>query len=76
MNGLYEPKTFIALSSITYAIKAKNLLNSAGYYCEIERTPKSLSKGCGYCIKIKNDVNLIISILTSEGIRVKDYIIV
>jgi hypothetical protein len=74
LNGPYEPKTLIALSSITYAIKAKSLLNSIGYYCEIEKTPKSLTKSCGYCIKVKNDVNLIVSILTSEGIKVKDFI--
>lgn len=76
LNGLYEKKTLVALSSITYAIKAKNLLNSSGYYCEIERTPKDLAKGCGYCICVKNDVNLIISILTSEGIKVKDFMTV
>ncbi len=74
MNGLNSKKTIIALSSITYAIKAKNLLNSAGYYCEIERTPKELATGCGYSILVKNDINLILSILAYEGIKVKDYI--
>jgi len=73
LNGLNNNKTLIALSSITYAIKAKILLNSAGYYCEIERTPKQLSKGCGYSIRVKNDINLILSILASEDIKVKDY---
>lgn len=66
-------KYYIALTSITYAIKAKNLLNSSGYYCEIERTPKVLSKGCGYSIKVKDDINLILSILASENITVKDF---
>ena len=73
LNGLNTNITLIALSSITYAIKAKNLLNSSGYYCEIERTPKGLAKGCGYSIRVKNDINLIISILSSEDIKVKDY---
>ncbi len=73
LNGLYNNKHLIALTSITYAIKAKNLLNSIGYYCEIERTPKDLSKGCGYSIRVKNDINLILSILASENITVKDY---
>lgn len=73
MSILNKPKTIIALTSITYAIKAKNLLNSIGYYCEIQRTPKDLSKGCGYSIVVKNDIHLILSILDSENIKVKDY---
>lgn len=66
-------KYYIALTSITYAIKAKNLLNSAGYCCEIERTPKNLSKGCGYSIVIKDDIQFILSVLESEHITVKGY---
>lgn len=72
MSIFKEQKTILALTSITYAIKAKNLLNSFGYYCEIQRTPKNLSKGCGYSIVVKNDINLILSILASEGIKIKD----
>ncbi len=41
-------KSLIAMTSITYAMKAKNLLNSLKYYCEIQRTPKGLGTGCGY----------------------------
>lgn len=73
LNGPNKSKTLIALTSITYAVKAKNLLNNTGYYCEIERTPKGLAKGCGYSIIVKDDINLILSILASEGIVVKDY---
>jgi len=73
LNELNITKSIIALSSITYAIKAKNLLNCSGYYCEIERTPKQLAKGCGYSIRVKDDINLILSILASQEIKVKDY---
>lgn len=73
MSIINKNKSIIALSSITYAIKAKNLLNSSGYYCEIQRTPKDLSKGCGYSITVKDDLNLILSILSSENIKFKDY---
>lgn len=66
-------KTLIALSSITYAIKAKNLLNDMGYYCEIERTPKNFSTGCGYSIRVKDDVGLILSILAQNDISYKDF---
>ena len=44
-------KSLIAMTSITYAMKAKNLLNSLKYYCEIQRTPKDLGTGCGYSIE-------------------------
>lgn len=73
MKDYNKRKYIIALSSITYAIKAKNLLNSSGYYCEIQRTPKDLSKGCGYSITVKDDINLILSILSSESIKYKAY---
>ena len=45
-------KSLIAMTSITYAMKAKNLLNSLKYYCEIQRTPKNLGTGCGYSISV------------------------
>lgn len=35
-------KSLIAMTSITYAMKAKNLLNGLKYYCEIsENCPKT-----------------------------------
>ena len=34
-------KSLIAMTSITYAMKAKNLLNSLKYYCEIQPNPKA-----------------------------------
>lgn len=64
-------KTIIALSSITYAIKAKNLLDSKGIRCEIIRTPKNLGSGCGYSIKVSGEPQLIFSELESAGIRWK-----
>ncbi|NLZ45774.1 MAG: DUF3343 domain-containing protein [Clostridiales bacterium] len=67
-------KTIIALSSITYAIKAKNLLNSYGFNCEIVRTPKNLGSGCGYSIRTTNDPNDILAYLKSSGIKWKDYV--
>lgn len=64
--------TLIALSSITYAMKAKRLLNNMGFYCEIEKTPKTLSSGCGYSIRVKDDSDIITSILSKNGIQHKD----
>ncbi len=64
--------TLIAVSSITYAMKAKRLLNNMGYYCEVEKTPKNMSTGCGYSIRVKDDPEMISGILTKNGITNKD----
>lgn len=63
--------TLIAVSSITYAMKAKRLLNNHGYYCEIEKTPKNLSTGCGYSIRIKDNPEVVSGILRKNGIETK-----
>ena len=63
--------TLIAVSSITYAMKAKRLLNGMGYYSEIEKTPKNLSSGCGYSIRVKDSSEVIIGILKNNGIEYK-----
>ena len=64
--------TLLSVSSVTYAMKAKSLLNSMGYYCEVERREKNTRTGCGYMIRIKDDPALISGILERNGIRVKD----
>lgn len=66
-------KSLIALTSITYAIKAKKYLNNLGYYCEIERTQKDFSTGCGYSIKVMNDPKKIIEMLEKNEIKCKAY---
>ena len=63
--------TLIAVSSITYAMKAKRLLNNMGYYCEIEKTPKNLATGCGYSIRVKDDREIIPAIFPRKGIAHK-----
>ena len=64
--------TLIAVSSITYAMKAKRHINNMGYYCEIEKTPKNLATGCGYSIRVKDDSEIISAILSRNGIAHKD----
>lgn len=62
----------IAMTSITYAQKAKKLLNAQRIYCEIQKTPNDLFSGCGYSIRIKDDVSRITAILRANGIKYKD----
>lgn len=63
--------TLIAVSSITYAMKAKRLLNKLGYYCEIEKTPKGLSSGCGYSIRVRENSSYICELLAKSSIECK-----
>lgn len=68
-------KKLIAMTSITYAMKAKRLLGSMGYYCEIERTPRNIGSGCGYSIRIKNDYGEITDILDRNQIPYKSILL-
>ena len=63
--------TLISVSSITYAMKAKKLLNGMGYYCEIERQEKNSRTGCGYVLRVRDNPQLISSILERHGIKSK-----
>lgn len=66
-------KNYVALSSITYAIKAKNLLYSQGIRCNIEHTPKNIGKGCGYSISFSRDIDDVLGRLRAAGINWKAY---
>ncbi|MGN0632691.1 MAG: DUF3343 domain-containing protein [Oscillospiraceae bacterium] len=65
-------KYLIGMTSITYAVKAENLLNSLGYKCNVVSTPKNLGSGCGYSIAVRNDPNEITAILREHGIKYKE----
>lgn len=62
----------IAVESVTYAMKAQSILRSKGYYCEVQRTPKNLSTGCGYSIRVKGNYTEIETELNRSGIKIKD----
>lgn len=68
-------KMIFSLSSITYANKAKKVLNERGIYCEVIKTPKNFSSGCGYSIKVKDNPDMIIEILRENNILYKDYLV-
>lgn len=64
--------TLLSVSSITYAMKGKSLLNRMGRYAEVERQDKNTRTGCGYMLRIKDDPALITDILEKHGIKVTD----
>lgn len=62
----------IAMSSITYANKAREVLRTAGYKSSIEKTPKNLASGCGYSINVSGDIEHISALLAAKGIALRD----
>ncbi len=63
--------TLFAVSSVTYAMKAKSLLNSMGIFCEVSKTPKNLASGCGYSVRIRDNPDYVAGILEKNGIATK-----
>jgi len=43
-------KLIMAFASVTFANKAKTVLNKSGYSAQIRRTPSNIAHGCGYSI--------------------------
>lgn len=64
-------KQLIMVSSITYAIKGRELLRAKGYRAYIERTPGNLdTAGCGYRIYVNGDADAAEQILRDAGIKI------
>ena len=64
-------KYLILVSSITYAIKGRDLLRNNRYKAYIEKTPSTLdSHGCGYSIVINENLDMALSILSKHNIKV------
>ncbi len=61
----------ILVSSITYAIKGRDLLRSHGYKAYIEKTPSKLdSHGCGYSIVVYTEPSEILKLLRDADIKI------
>ena len=62
----------IAIGSVTYALKGRDVLRNNGYKVGIERKPLKNSGGCGYSLKFAGDPIKAKEILYSHGIKFKD----
>ncbi len=61
----------IMMSSITYAMRGKELLKGYGIKAEIERTPKNSSRqGCGYSLYVPVRTEEAERLLRENGIRI------
>ena len=64
-------KILLMVSSVTYAMKGKELLRRKGFKAYIERIPRGLQKsGCWYCIYVNENTDAAEKILIEAGIRV------
>lgn len=64
----------ISVSSITYAIKGRDLLRKQGFRSYIERKTNnnSTAVGCGYVIVADGNLKNIVSVLNNAGIKILD----
>lgn len=61
----------IAVGSITYAIKGRDVLRKAGVKSHVERkTNQNGNSGCGYVIIAEGNRKKIIDLLNGSGIKV------
>lgn len=61
----------ILLPSVTYAMKAKSILDKYQIRSFIQRTPKSVKiRSCGYCLFVPRRTDEAEKLLRENGIRV------
>ncbi len=64
-------KALFTLSSITYAMKGRDLLSSRGIKCEIQRVSSGKAhSGCGYGLIIYGDAEFAAKILSQARVDV------
>lgn len=64
-------KQLILVPSVTYAMKAKSILDRYKIKSYIERTPKNHQvRSCGYCLFVPENVDTAHELLLRHGIKV------
>lgn len=63
-------KPLIVVSSVTYAVKSKELLMRHGIRGYVERVPKTEKTGCGYAVYVPDGADAAERILQENGVRV------
>ena len=63
--------TMIKVSSVTHAMKGKEILLNRGIRARVERTSRSIDPtGCGYSISVSGNADLAEEILKKSGVKV------
>lgn len=62
---------FIVTGSVTYAIKAKEILRRNGILASVEKiTTTENDIGCGYAVAIKENPDEAVELLKSKGVKI------
>ncbi len=61
---------YITFRSVTPAQRGQRILNQAGIYCTLQRTPRNLQEqGCGYCLRLRpGDTVNAVEVLRGNGV--------
>ena len=68
MDG--EGKKVLVLSSITYAMKSRDLLFRHGIRAYVERVPRTKETGCGYGVYVPQSIDEAERLLKENGVRI------
>ncbi len=64
-------ENFIVTGSVTYAIKAKEILRKMGISARVEKiSTAEKGIGCGYSVAIKDNPYEVVEILKSKGVKI------
>ncbi len=63
-------KPLIMVSSVTYAMKGRELLSQRGFRAFIERVPKTAETGCGYGIYVPRGADEAEIVLRENNVKV------
>ncbi len=63
-------KPVIQVSSVTYAMKSRDLLFRHGIRAYVERSTRSSKAGCGYSLYVPENTDAAEQLLRKAGIRV------
>lgn len=63
-------KPLLVVSSVTYAMKARELLLHSGIKGYVERIPKTAETGCGYGVYVPEGADAAEKILQDNHIRI------
>lgn len=64
---------YVTFRSVTFAQRARRLLEQERYRCTLQRTPRWMeAQGCGYCLRLwPEDVTQPVQILREAGIPIR-----
>lgn len=64
-------KAYIKISSVTHAMKAKDVLNTSGIRAQIMRNSNSgNNESCGYMVTVDSDITAAVNVLQRHHIKI------